>query len=57
MTDEAARAGPLKFLVTVDDSRDCRVALRFAALRARNNRGRVALLRVVEPPKKDGPSV
>ncbi len=42
-------AGRVKFLVCVDDSRDCRVALRFACLRARNTNGYVVLLHVVEP--------
>ena len=42
-------AGRVKFLVCVDDSKDCRVALRFACLRARNTAGRLALLYVVEP--------
>lgn len=39
-----------KFLVVVDDTPECRVALRFAALRARNVGGGVTLLRVYEPP-------
>ncbi len=43
------KAGRVKFLVCVDDSKDCRVALRFACLRARNTRGYVALLYVIEP--------
>ena len=42
-------AGQVKFLVCVDDSEDCRVALRFAALRARNSGGAVVLLYVIEP--------
>jgi nucleotide-binding universal stress UspA family protein len=42
-------AGRVKFLVCVDDSEDCRVALRFAALRARNSDGTVVLLYVIEP--------
>jgi len=42
-------AGQVKFLVCVDDSRDCRVALRFASLRARNTKGNVVLLYVIEP--------
>ena len=42
-------AGRVKFLVCVDDSRDCRTALRFACLRARNTSGYVMLLYVVEP--------
>ena len=42
-------AGRVKFLVCVDDSKDCRVAMRFACLRARNSDGYVALLFVIEP--------
>ena len=42
-------AGRVKFLVCVDDSPDCRVALRFACLRARNSDGTVVLLYVIEP--------
>ena len=41
--------GKVKFLVCVDDSEDCRVALRFACLRARNTDGHIALLYVIEP--------
>ncbi len=37
------------FLVVVDDSAEMRVALRYAALRARRTGGRVALLYVIEP--------
>jgi nucleotide-binding universal stress UspA family protein len=37
------------FLVVVDSSEEHRKALRFAALRARNTGGRVALLYVIEP--------
>lgn len=40
---------PFKFLVCVDASPQSRAALRFAALRARNVGGRVAMLTVVEP--------
>lgn len=40
---------PFKFLVCVDDSDQSRTALRFAALRARNVGGRLALLHVTEP--------
>ena len=38
-----------KFLVVVDETPECRVALRFAAQRARNTGGGVALLYVMEP--------
>jgi nucleotide-binding universal stress UspA family protein len=39
------------FLVVVDDSPERDVALRYACLRALKGGGRVALLRVVEPPE------
>lgn len=38
-----------KFLVVVDDTPECKVALRFASMRARGTGGTVTLLRVVEP--------
>lgn len=38
-----------KFLVVVDDTPECRVALRFASARARNTGGGVMMLRVIEP--------
>jgi len=37
------------FLVVVDESPELKVALRYACLRARKSRGRVALLYVLEP--------
>lgn len=37
------------FLVVVDKSEEHRIALRYAALRAKNTGGRVALLYVIEP--------
>jgi len=37
------------FLVVVDETEEMRVALRFAALRARSTGGKVAMLYVVEP--------
>jgi nucleotide-binding universal stress UspA family protein len=37
------------FLVVVDETTEMRVALRYAALRARHTGGRVALLYVIEP--------
>ncbi len=40
---------PRIFLVVVDESEEMRVALRYAALRARHTGGRVALLYVIEP--------
>ncbi|MDP6351763.1 MAG: universal stress protein [Alphaproteobacteria bacterium] len=41
--------GRVTYLVCVDDSEDCRVALRFASLRAHNTDGHVVLLYVIEP--------
>lgn len=38
-----------KFLVVADGSKECRVALRYAALRAALTRGCVSLLYVIEP--------
>lgn len=38
-----------KFLVVVDDTPECRVALRFASLRAKKTGGGVVLLYVIEP--------
>lgn len=39
-----------KFLVVVDDTPECRLALRYAARRALKTKGMVALLFVIEPP-------
>lgn len=47
MTDPAAQ--PRIFLVVVDETEEMRVALRYAALRARRTGGHVALLYVIEP--------
>ncbi len=41
--------GIRKFLVCVDDTPECRVALRFACRRAKKTGGGVTLLRVIEP--------
>ena len=41
--------GDRVFLVVVDETEEMRVALRFAALRARSTGGKVAMLYVVEP--------
>ena len=41
--------GKVKFLVCVDSTNECKVALRFACMRARNSGGSVLLLYVVEP--------
>lgn len=46
---EPASAGRRKFLVVVDDTPECRVALRFAARRARATGGGMTLLYVMEP--------
>jgi nucleotide-binding universal stress UspA family protein len=40
---------PRKFLVVVDNTPECRVAIRFAARRAQHTGGRVTLLCVAEP--------
>src|SRR5689334_6970727 len=47
MSDDPAT--PRIFLVVVDESEEMRVALRYAALRARHTGGKVALLYVIEP--------
>lgn len=44
-------AGRVTFLVCVADDGHSEVAARFAALRARNSGGQVALLHVVQPPE------
>lgn len=46
---DAAFHEPFKFLVCVDESPQSRAALRFAAMRARNVGGLLALLHVTEP--------
>lgn len=38
-----------KFLLVVDETPECKVALRFASMRARTTGGSVSLLRVIEP--------
>ena len=44
-------AGPVrKFLVVADDTSEFSAALRFACARARNTGGRIAMMRVLEPP-------
>ena len=42
-------AGRIKFLVCIDDSQECRTALRFACMRAQNTGGKVSLIYVIEP--------
>ena len=49
--DAAHVAGRVTFLVCVADDGHSEVAARFAALRARNSGGDVALLHVVQPPE------
>lgn len=46
---KATPPGDRVFLVVVDETEEMRVALRFAALRARSTGGKVAMLYVVEP--------
>jgi len=41
--------GKVKFLVCVDSSEECKVALKFACMRAKNSGGEVILLYVIEP--------
>jgi len=41
--------GKVKFLVCVDSTEECRVALKFACMRAKNSGGAVLLLYVIEP--------
>ena len=48
-TPESVSAHDRVFLVVVDKSEEHRVALRYAALRAKHTGGRVALLYVMEP--------
>jgi nucleotide-binding universal stress UspA family protein len=45
---EPVHARPRKFLVVVDKTEECRVAVRFAARRAQHTGGRVTLLCVVQ---------
>lgn len=46
---DAALDSPRKFLVVVDRTPECRVALRFASRRAQHTGGRVTLLCVAQP--------
>jgi nucleotide-binding universal stress UspA family protein len=51
MSDVDAKMGRRnKFLVVVDDTPECKKAIRFASHRARNVGGTVTLLTVIEPP-------
>jgi len=49
MSSPASRA-PRKFLVVIDKTRECAVALRFATRRAQHTGGRVTLLCAAAPP-------
>ena len=49
MADEQTTPHRRKFLVNVDDTPECRVALRYACGQAGSTNGQVALLRVIEP--------
>src|SRR6185295_2475871 len=49
MPDSAVPARRRKFLVVVDKSPECKVALRFAARRAEHTKGIVTLLSVLQP--------
>lgn len=49
-TDAKTKRRSNKFLVVVDETPECRVALRFAARRASRVGGGVTLLYVIEPP-------
>ena len=41
--------GHVKFLVFVDDSEECKISLKFACMSAKNTKGSVVLLYVIEP--------
>ncbi|HYM32497.1 MAG TPA: universal stress protein [Candidatus Cybelea sp.] len=49
--DASASRRRSKFLVVVDNTPECKLALRFATHRARNVGGGVTLLHVIEPPE------
>ncbi|MSP83893.1 MAG: universal stress protein [Alphaproteobacteria bacterium] len=51
MAEESQQRRQRAFLVVVDESEEMRVALRYAARRARATGGRVDLLYVLEPPE------
>ncbi|MBN9588432.1 MAG: hypothetical protein BGN85_06595 [Alphaproteobacteria bacterium 64-11] len=50
MSSSGTSRTPRKFLVVIDKSPECRVALRFAVRRAQHTGGRVTLMCVAEPP-------
>ena len=49
-TDGNSHSPRRSFLVVIDDTPECRVALRFASMRANRTGGGVVLLHVIEPP-------
>ena len=50
MSSPASTRAPRKFLVVIDKTKECAVALRFATRRAQHTGGRVTLLCVATPP-------
>jgi len=50
MSSPAIPRGPRKFLVVIDKTKECAVALRFATRRAQHTGGRVTLLCAATPP-------
>ena len=50
MSSPAATRAPRKFLVVIDKTKECAVALRFATRRAQHTSGRVTLLCAATPP-------
>jgi nucleotide-binding universal stress UspA family protein len=50
MSSPAATRNPRKFLVVIDKTKECAVALRFATRRAQHTGGRVTLLCAATPP-------
>ncbi len=50
MSSPAASRAPRKFLVVIDKTKECTVALRFATRRAQHTGGRVTLLCAASPP-------
>ena len=50
MSSPATSRAPRKFLVVIDKTKECRVALRFATRRAQHTGGRVTLMCAATPP-------
>ena len=50
MSSPATARAPRKFLVVIDKTKECRVALRFATRRAQHTGGRVTLMCAATPP-------